>query len=91
MSEGDERRAASASERAPGGVARTYVPWSERFQYTNLKKGEKAVYMPLLLSQKDKRLLDMAASAAGLKPGHLAARLLSQVLDQNRRHFEGNQ
>ncbi len=72
-------------------MTRTSAPWSDRFGHTNLKKGEKAVYLPILLSQKDERLLDMAARAAGLKRGLLASRLLSQVLELNRHQFDGNQ
>jgi hypothetical protein len=72
-------------------MIRTSVLWSDRFAYTNLKKGEKAVYLPVLLSQRDERLLDMAAHRAGLKRGVLASRLLSQVLELNRHQFEGNQ
>jgi hypothetical protein len=62
--------------------------WSDRFAASHLVKGEKAAYLPCLLSQEDKRLLDRAASAAGLKPSILAARLVSQVLRQNRHRYE---
>jgi hypothetical protein len=65
--------------------------WSERFAESNLVKGEKAAYLPCLLSQEDKRLLDRAASAAGLKSSTLASRLVSQVLRQNRHRYEVEQ
>lgn len=80
-----------SDERPVPGTARTSVPWSERFQFTNLKKGEKAVCLPVLLSQKDTHLLDMAAHRAGLKRNLLVSRLVSQVLELNRHQFEGNE
>jgi hypothetical protein len=62
--------------------------WSDRFADSNLVKGEKAAYLPCLLSQEDKRMLDRAALAAGLKPAVLASRLVAQVLRQNRHRYE---
>jgi hypothetical protein len=53
-----------------------------------LVKVEKAAYLPCLLSQEDKRMLDRAALAAGLKPAVLASRLVAQVLRQNRHRYE---
>lgn len=62
--------------------------WAERFAVNRLVKGEKAAYCPMLLSQADKGLLARAASKAGLSPAVLASRIVSQVLEQNRRRFE---
>jgi hypothetical protein len=62
--------------------------WSDRFVTSHLVKGEKAAYLPCLLSQEDRQLLERAASAAGLKPSVLAARVISQVLQQNRFRYE---
>lgn len=64
------------------------MTWAERFAASHLVKGEKAAYQPMLLSQADKRLLDMAARSAGLKPGEMAARLLSAVLTQSRHRYD---
>jgi hypothetical protein len=63
--------------------------WADRFAALHLVKGEKAAYLPCLLSQEDKRLLDRAAVAAGLKSAVLAARIVAQVLQQNRHRYEG--
>lgn len=64
------------------------MSWAEKFSSPHLVKGEKAAYQPMLLSQADKRLLEMAARSAGLKPGEMAARLLSAVLTQNRHRYD---
>ncbi len=63
-------------------------PWAEKFAVSTLLKGEKAAFSSVLLCQSDKRLLDLAAQRAGLKPGVLAARIVSQVLRSNRHRFE---
>lgn len=67
------------------------MSWAERFQESNLVKGEKAAFVSVLLSQADRRLLGEAAQAAGLAPGVMAARLVSQVLRQNRARFGGSE
>lgn len=64
------------------------MTWAEKFAAPHLVKGEKAAYQPMLLSKADKSLLDMAARSAGLKPGEMAARLLSAVLKQNQHRFD---
>ncbi len=64
-------------------------PWAEKFAFSTLVKGEKAAFSSVLLCQADKRLLDLAAQRAGLKPSVLAARIVSQVLRTNRHRYEG--
>lgn len=59
------------------------VIWGDRFVASRLVKGEKPAYVPCLLSQADKALLDRLAASVGLKPGVMAARLLSEVVRQN--------
>ncbi len=63
--------------------------WADRFALNSLVKGEKAAYLPILMSQADRRLLALAAIKAGISPAVLASRIVSQVLTQNRHRYEG--